>query len=138
MIRLYSLLFLALFMTGCQEVNVRQPFFSNFGGTFHQRSEVLRDIPLPRGFDLMEGSFCFGTESFRYGEFYLQGSGKLEEWLDYYSKQMLRGNWQQKEKDEQDTLGSLLFEKSGEYCTVKFKEEAGQLLMRLEVGQSRS
>lgn len=134
-----------LLASGCQRSLPKRNVFSNMGGTFHQKSLVLNNIPLPKGFELadtMEGSalgtFCFGSDTFRYGEFLLQGTESLSSLMNFYTKQLPAVGWKELDQQELGTSARLRYHNPSEICTLMFREVQGQTLLKIVVEQKKS
>ena len=135
-VNLLIVLLAAVFISGCAVENVEP--FTNVGGTFEKKDTVLKDIPLPQDFTLIEGSFCHGTENFRYGEFLLQGQLSVNDLVFYYKKHMPARNWSQVNSMDRSANASMRFEKDDEYCTILCKEGQKSTELKIVVEQRKS
>ena len=125
-----------LFLAGC--VGERIDPFTNMGGTFEKRETVLKDIPLPQDFEMIEGSFCHGSETFRYGEFLLQGRLSVNDLIFYYKKHMPARNWTEVSSEDRSVNARLRFEKEDEFCTILCKEGQKMTEIKILVEQKKS
>lgn len=125
-----------LFLTGC--VQERIGAFSNVGGTFEKKEVVLRDIPLPQDFIMAEGSFCRGSDSFRYGEFLLHGELSVDDIFFYYKKQMPAYYWKEIASEDRESSARMQFVKADEICTILCREGARTTEVKIIVEQAKA
>jgi hypothetical protein len=135
-----GLLASAVLLTGCESNGVvpSEPAFSNIGLTQHRQDLVLKDIPLPEDFALCPGSFCHGTDSFRYGEFQYQGQLSIDDVYFFFQKQMQAHGWQEMSMKQFETNARLAFTRHGEMCTILLREGAELTEMKIIVEQKKS
>lgn len=90
----------------------------------------LGDIPVPKGFKLLDESFMHKASSFRLGRVYLEGPMVLSEVETFYVNQMVLAGWTKQEfaKKDKSVLKFakyiLSFKKDREYCTVEIGRES--------------
>jgi hypothetical protein len=131
-------LFLAFVSSGCQAVVSPNRSFSDVGLTYHREDVVLKDIPLPEDFVALEGSFCYGSEAFRYGEFVYRGLLSVDDLFYYYKEQMPRQNWETVSSQQFETHARIKFQNNYELCTILFREGDQSTDIKIIVEQKKS
>ncbi len=119
--------------------------FSNLGGTQQQKSLALRDVPLPRDFELLEtaedhpiGSFWHATQTFRYGEFVLEGSEPVPQIVAFYRRQMPSGGWKENEYQDLEAAARMRYESKDELCTVLIRDLGQKTQVKITIEQKKS
>lgn len=128
------LLTLLFFFSACQTSTVVEEshgMFSNIGLTFENKSLVLKDVPLPQDFVMHGDSLCYGTKTFRYGEFLFRGTLSVDDIYFYYRKQMPTYGWDEDTSKIFETNAKLTFENRSELCTILCRE--GQQLTEVKI-----
>lgn len=138
--RIISLAVCAAVLSGCQvkEFLSVPMVASNVGATFHNKELAMKDIPLPRDFILVDGSFWFGTPHFRYGEFLLEGSQPIEDVFDFYKKQMPGEVWTEISSQNLETAATLKYENKSEFCSILCQEKEMKTAVRIVIEQKKS
>ena len=139
-ILLFSLLASLVLLTGCQNRVLvdSTPAFSNVGLTQNRRDLVLKDVPLPEDFAMCPGSYCHGTDSFRYAELEYQGQLSIDDVFFFYQKQMPAHSWRESDAKQFETNARMVFEKNGEICTILLREGKDMTEMKIIVEQKKS
>jgi len=130
--------FSALITSGCQAVVSQHGKFTDVGLTYHRDDIALKDVPLPEDFVILEGSFCYGTEAFRYGEFVYRGLLSVDDLFYYYKDQMPGQNWVPVSSQQFETHARMKFEKPSELCTILFREGDQGTDVKIIVEQKKS
>ena len=129
---------LALISSGCNAVVSPHGSFSNVGLTYNREDIVLKDIPLPEDFVALNGSFCYGSEAFRYGEFVYRGLLSVDDLFYYYKEQMPGQNWIAVSSQQFETHARMKFENSYEFCTILFRDGGQSADIKIIVEQKKS
>ena len=128
----------AFVSSGCQAVLRPLGSFSDVGFTYHREDIVLKDIPLPQDFMALEGSFCYGSEAFRYGEFVYRGLLSVDDLFFFYKEQMPGQNWIPVASQQFETHARMKFENASELCTILFREGGESTDIKIIVEQKKS
>ncbi|MBF0243731.1 MAG: hypothetical protein HQL31_00475 [Planctomycetes bacterium] len=133
--RCASLIILVLLSVGCESsfFVASRGTIRDEGLTYHNPKIVMRDIPLPKDFCITSGSFCYGTEYFRYGEFHVQGKGNLEDVTLFFRQQLSANQWTETNSQSMETTAWLKCEKNNEELLVNCKEQKELIEIRIVV-----
>ena len=127
-------------LTGCQNRVIvdSTPAFSNVGLTQNRRDLVLKDVAIPEDFAMCPGSYCHGTDSFRYAEMEYQGQLSIDDVYSFYQKVMPNHGWNELEAKQLEGTARMVFEKKGELCTILLREGKEITEMKIIVEQKKS
>lgn len=133
------LLLLSLSLTGCdfaQQLDTEYVRDNHY--TFHNKDLVLRDIPMYHDFTIMKGSMCYGTPTFRYGEFLMQGEDLVEEVYAFYKLQLPRKGWREISTQNLGSAAYLRFGNGKELVTISIRENPEETELRMIVEQDNT